>query len=143
MLTIAQIYAVVALLLAFNVPQATVSNVQTILQNATPIVQTMTTENVGGTIAPTETTPITVFTFKYEDSLKDYYYAGNKEIVSVTIDGAAATTSLSRHIPDCINITDGSGQITDKICGYWVARIPAKQGQSIQLTAADGSTYSQ
>ncbi len=149
-MTLAQIAAIISLLLAFGVDQPTVNNVTAILNASAPqrieVSLPKSTVPIGGTTAPdilkNMTPTIKVYSLQYEDSLGDVYYSGSEELESVTINGNPATISTSKHLDDCIQLWAGTGVPGEKVCGYWMARIVTTKnsGDQIVLTAKNGAT---
>lgn len=78
--------------------------------------------------------PLTVYILKNENDPTLFYYAGEKNLASVTVDGKPADITQTRYLDDCI----GSG--SDKICGYYMARFTGN-GAALVLTSDDGSVF--
>lgn len=157
-MTIVQITAIINLLLAFNTPQPIVTQVQTILiagslsaggsasgsldnkATTTDPVQTGASSNV---VSPTPSPSdilkaMKVYQLAYENSLQDFYYAGDEPLKSATINGEPAVVPGTVHSSDCIMVDDS------KVCGYHVSRFTGTrvdENDVIVLTAQDGSTY--
>lgn len=152
-MNLAQVMAIINLLLAFNTPQPIVTNVQTILIASIPA----GVPSVGGagTILPpggqasldTSPTPspsaiiktMKIYQLSYEASQGTFYYAGDKPLQSAKVQDSDAVIGKGGHSTDCYMV-DGT-----KICGYYYSRFTAQRGgdnDTIELTADDGSTYS-
>lgn len=119
-----------------TVPQA-IGTLQSMAEaSTTPSTNTAepSVQQTGSASAPTQN-PLAVYILKTENDPTAYYYAGDKNLASASVEGQGATISVTKNIPDCI-VVDGN-----KICGYYMARFTAPAGSSFVLTADDGSVY--
>lgn len=80
-------------------------------------------------------TPIAIYQLSHDES--GYYYAGDKELDSASINGQEADITLSKHLDKDGWMVDGQ-----KVIGYYVARFQGEAG-TVQLVAKDGSVYVQ